>query len=116
MTSLLFRWLVSAVAVGLTAALLSGIHVDGGFATVLWIALVLGLVNAIFGTAVRILTLPIIVVTLGLFALVINAAMLAFTAWLLGSLSIDSFWWALLGSILITVFSLVGDALTGRLR
>ncbi len=75
--------------------------------TYLWIGLLFGLVNAIVGPILRFFTLPFVVLTLGLFLLVINAGMLLLTAWIAERLDIgfhvDGFWSALLGSIVITV-------------
>ena len=108
---LLWHWVVVAIAVGLTAAILPGIHVDGGFGTLLWIALVFGIVDTIIGTIVKLLALPLVILTLGLILLVINAAMLALTAALVDSLSIDGFGWAFLGSILISLIAAVTEML-----
>jgi putative membrane protein len=108
---LLWHWVVVAIAVGLTAAILPGIHVDGGLGTLLWIALVFGIVDTIIGTIVKLLALPLVILTLGLILLVINAAMLGLTAALVDSLSIDGFGWALLGSILISLIAAVTEML-----
>jgi len=66
-------------------------------------ALLLGVVNAIVRPLLILLTLPITVITLGLFLWVINAAMLGLVAWMLSGLTVDGFWSALLGSLLISV-------------
>src|SRR4029450_13762184 len=79
----LLGWLAIAIAVGLTACLLPGMDVDGGFGSLLIIAAVFGLVNAILGSILRVLTIPLTVMTLGLFSLVVNAILLLVTAWLL---------------------------------
>lgn len=100
---IVLRWAAGALAVGLTAALLPGFDVDGGIATLFGIALVLGIVNAVVGTVVRILALPLIVLTLGVVLLAINALMLLLTDGLLDSLEIDGFWWALAGSLVISL-------------
>ena len=105
MVKFLWIWLAVAVAIGLTAWLLPGVDVDGGFGTLVWIAAIFGLVNAVIGTIVRVLTLPLTVLTLGLFALVINALMLLLTDWLLDELEVDGFLTALAASLLISVFS-----------
>jgi putative membrane protein len=98
-------WLAVAVAIGLTAWLLPGVDVEGGFGTLVVIAAAFGLVNAIIGTIVKILTLPLTVLTLGLFALVINALMLLLTDWLVDRLEVDGFLTALAASLLISMFS-----------
>jgi putative membrane protein len=114
---LLLKLVVVAFTIGLTAELIPGIDVDGGFGTLLWIALLFTLVNLFLKPIAQLISLPLIVLTLGLFALVVNTAMLAVTAWLSSSLSIDGFWaafWAaLIISIVLTIFEAVastGDA------
>ncbi|NUP73434.1 MAG: phage holin family protein [Sinomonas sp.] len=87
----------------------------------LFIGLIFGLVNALVRPIIEILSLPVTCLTLGLFALVINAAMLALTAWLSSytpvHLTIDSFFWtAILGAIIISIVSAVMGALLGTNR
>ncbi|HEX7043265.1 MAG TPA: phage holin family protein [Burkholderiales bacterium] len=98
------RWLVGALGLWLAAAVVDGIHVAGA-GTLLLAALLLGVVNAVVRPVLILLTLPITVVTLGLFLLVINAAMLGLVALLLPGLAIDGFFAALLGSILVSIVS-----------
>jgi putative membrane protein len=99
------RWILLAVAIALTTWLVPGIEVDGGFVTFLWIAVVFSFVNVFLGPILHLLSLPITILTLGLFALVVNAALLGITAWLTRDLDIDGFWPALFGGILIAVFA-----------
>jgi putative membrane protein len=99
--------IILAVAIALTTWLLPGIHVSGGVLTYLWIALIFGLVNGILGPVLHFLALPLTALTWGLFAFVVNAALLGITAWLSGDLSIDGFFPALFASILISVFATV---------
>jgi putative membrane protein len=106
---LLIRFVLLALIIGLVAEIVSGIHVNGGFGSLLWIALIFSLVNLILGPILRLLTLPFIVVTLGLFLLVIDAALLGLTAWLTSDLDIDGFWWAVLGGFLIALFSWLAE-------
>ncbi len=96
------RTLVVALGLWLAAELVPGIQVSGT-ATFIWAALVLGVVNALVRPLLIILTLPITVVTLGLFLLVINAAMLGLVAWLFDDFSIAGFWAALLGAIVVSL-------------
>jgi putative membrane protein len=110
----LWTWAVSAVAVGLTAGLLSGVHIDGGFGALLLIALVWGLINGIIGPIARLLSLPLTIITFGLFALVVNALLFLLTAWIVGSLHVDSFWWALLGALIISIVTMVLDGIQRR--
>jgi putative membrane protein len=104
-TRLLQRWLGVAVTVALVVLVLPGIDVDWSPFTFLWIALVFGLVNATLGRILRLLSLPIMLLTLGLFAIVINIALLYVTSWLT-DLHIDSFGAAFGASILISSVSL----------
>ena len=103
----LWIWLALAVAIGLTAWLLPGVEINGGFGSLLLIAAAFGLVNALLGTIVRLLTMPLTVVTLGLFALVVNALMLQITDWWLDRLDVDGFFTALAATVLISLFSTI---------
>jgi putative membrane protein len=112
--ALLLRWLAFAVAFAITAWLLNGMDVSGGFGTYLWLALLFGLLNSVIGTLLRLLTLPLMVVTLGLFAVVINACLLEFLDWISSSFTIDHFFWtAIWGAIILSVVSVALDALLG---
>jgi putative membrane protein len=102
---LALRLVILAAIIGLTAALISGIHVHGGFGSWLWIALLFSVVNLIIGPLARLLSLPLTILTFGLFLLVVNAGLLGLTALLTKQLSIDNFWSALLGGIVISVCS-----------
>jgi putative membrane protein len=108
---LVVRLVVLAAVIGLVSWIVPGIHVHGGFGALLWIAFLFSLVNLILGPIFHLLSLPLIILTLGLFLLVVNAALLAITAWLSSHLAIDSFWSALLGAFLITVFSWLAEML-----
>jgi putative membrane protein len=114
---MVLRLVVLALIIGATAEIISGIHVTGGFFTWLWLALLFSLVNLILGPILRIISIPLIILTLGLFLLVVNAALLGLTALLSSHLSIDNFWSALLGGLLISVFSWLAELilpLSGR--
>jgi putative membrane protein len=102
----LIRILISAlVAYGLTHVL-SGIHIDK-FTTALILALVLAVLNAIVKPILVILTLPITIITLGLFLFVINALIILLGSRLVDGFRVDGFWWALLFSILLSLVSSV---------
>ena len=112
--NLLIRLVISAVATGLTVWLLPGIHLTadttgGKVGTLLIVAAIFGLVNAVVRPLITIAGACLVILTLGLFLFVINALMLLLTAWLAGALGfgfeIDSFWWALLGSIIISIIT-----------
>jgi putative membrane protein len=114
LVALLIRWLVFAAAFAITAWLLNGMDVSGGFGTYLWLALLFGIINSIVGTLLRLLTLPLMVVTLGLFALVINAFLLQLLDWISGHFTIDHFFWtAIWGAIILSIVSVVLDLLVG---
>ncbi len=107
MRHLLIRWAALGVAVALAVRLTDGIDVDGGFVGYVGVAAVLGLVNALIRPVVRSLTLPITLVTLGLFSIVVNALMLLLAAAFSSALSVDGFGQAMFGAIIISVASAV---------
>ena len=99
MVRLLIRWAITAVAVFVAGELVSGIELREGIVSLLIVAGILGLVNALLGTVLRILSIPFLIVTLGLFAIVINMAVLWVTTMLTDRIEIDGFWayvWAAL--------------------
>ncbi len=105
----LLRVVVLAVIFWAVTKIVTGIVVTGGqfglVGTYLWIALIFAVVNTILGPVVRILSLPFVWLTLGLFLFVVNAALLGITAAITDRLQIDSFWSAIAGGFLIAVFS-----------
>jgi len=106
MRGLLLRWLILTFAIMTAAYLFSGIHVSG-FGSALFAALVLGILNAFFRPILFILTLPINVLSLGLFTFVINALLLLMTSGVIGGLVVDGFGSALFGSLFISLVSLL---------
>lgn len=104
MPGFLIRLVIGALGLWLAPALVPGVHI-GGVGTLLLAALLLGVVNAIVRPVLIVLTLPITVVTLGLFLLVVNAAMLGLVAALLPAMAIDGFWSAVFGSIVVSIVS-----------
>jgi putative membrane protein len=86
----------------------------GEYGTYLWIGLIFGVVNAIVGPILRLLSLPFVVLTLGLFLLVVNAALLALTAGLTDRLTIDGFGTAIIGGLIFAVAGWVADQLLDR--
>jgi len=117
MRNFVVRIFVNALALSAAAWLVPGISLSGGFADVLLVALVFGLVNAILKPLVLLLSLPFLLLTLGLFAFVVNAAMLLLTARLTEHLAVSGFGAALLGSLVISVVSAVlGGALKDERR
>lgn len=104
---LILKLLINAAALWAAGELISGIDLDGDFWTILLVALIFGLVNTFIKPILKILSFPVIILSLGLFTLVINAAMLALTAQVSDALSIDGFWSALLGAVIISIISAV---------
>jgi putative membrane protein len=116
MASMLLLWLairlvVLAAIIDLTAHIVPGIHTSGGFAWLLWVAVIFSVINLILGPLFRLLSLPFIILTLGLFLLVVNAALLAITAGISSHLAVDNFGSAVLGGLLIAVFSWLAELL-----
>ncbi|MCK9519403.1 MAG: phage holin family protein [Dehalococcoidia bacterium] len=105
------RWAILAVAVWVAASLIDGIHLDG-FGSTLLVALILGLLNALLRPVLFWITLPLTVLSLGLFLLILNTAMLGLTAWIAGKfddihLAIDGFWDAFWGALIISLVAWV---------
>jgi len=104
MNGILIRWLISAFSILITAYLVDGIHVSG-FLSAFFAAAILGILNAFFRPILFILTLPINILSLGLFTFVINALLLLMVSGVISGLSVDGFWAALFGSLLISLVS-----------
>ena len=102
--SILINWLVSGLAILVTAYLLPGVHVSS-FTSALVAAVVLGVINAFIKPILLILTLPINLLTLGLFTFVVNALVIMLTANLVPGFSVDGFWWALIFSIVLSLIN-----------
>jgi putative membrane protein len=111
---LIVRILASALALGAAAALIQGIAVTGDNAgdqilTLLGVAVIFGLINAIVRPIVLLFTLPLFLLTLGLFTFVVNALMLLLTSWISDRLglpfAVDGFWAAFLGALVISAVS-----------
>ncbi|HKF16780.1 MAG TPA: phage holin family protein [Candidatus Dormibacteraeota bacterium] len=113
MWGLLVGWGLLAIAFFLTTQVVPGIHVKGGAPAYLLAALVFGLVNAILGPILRIATLPLRILTLGLFSLVINAVLLLIAAALPSGLSIDNLWSAIIGGLILSIISALLNAFVG---
>jgi len=110
----LVRWLLLAAALLLVAHLYPGVTVKS-FGSAMIAALVLGLLNALLRPLLVLLTLPVTVLTLGLFLFVINALMFYFAASMLDGLSVASFGAALIGSLIYSLCGMVIDAALERL-
>lgn len=106
MKHLVVKILINAVALMVTANIISGIYADG-FLAVFLAALVLGIVNAVIRPLILLLTLPLNVLTLGLLTFVINGFMLKITSVVVAGFEVNSFWAATLGALVLSVVSTV---------
>jgi putative membrane protein len=104
---LVVHWLVLAVALAVVASLLDSVDVSGGVIGLLGAALLFGLVDAVLGPILRLLTLPLTVITLGLFTLVVNAILLFVASGLSGALEVGGFFPTVLAAFLLSVVSTV---------
>lgn len=109
--AVLVNWLVSALVILSASYLLPGVHV-ANFVTALAAAVVLGIANAFLKPVLVILTLPINILTLGLFTFVINAVLILLTAKIVNGFRVDGFLWALIFAVLIALIRAVLESLT----
>ena len=115
MTKFILRWAINAIALYLAVLILPGIDLRSNLISILWLALIFGLVNALFRPLIQLLTCPLIMLTLGLFTLVINAALLLLVSALIGRdhFKVDGFWTAVFGALIISVVSILLNSITG---
>ena len=115
MNKLLVRLLVNALGLYIAARLVPGIHVGENWLVVVGVALVFGLLNALIRPLLELLTCPLIILTLGLFTLIINAAMLLLTSALSRAVGlafeVEGFWAAFWGALIVSLVSLLMTAL-----
>jgi putative membrane protein len=115
LTRLIISIIVNGLAIGLTAALLPGIHiVPFSYTTLLLLGIVFGVINAIIRPVVNVLSLPITILSLGLWQLVLNALMLYLGSLFISELKIDGFWWAILGGIVMGIIGSILEAIFKR--
>lgn len=127
MTRFITRWVINAVAIALAVYFVPGIDLGGDLISLVWLALIFGLVNAILRPIIKLFTFPIIILTLGLFSLVINS----FLFWLTSTIgqgfgmglniADPVFWNSLLGGLVVSIVStilsvILKDELKGRRR
>ena len=98
---------ICSTALSAAAYVVTGIELTGGTGDVLVVALVFGLVNALLKPLAMLLSLPFLILTLGLFTFVVNAAMLMITAGLMDALTVEGLWAAVLGSVVVSVVSTI---------
>jgi len=110
MTKFILRWVINAVALFLAVYLIPGVALEGNWVSILWLALIFGLINAFLRPLLKLLTCPLIILTLGLFTLLINT----FLFWLTSQVgqafgigfTVDGFWSAFLGGLVVSVVSI----------
>ncbi len=112
MKGIVVRTLIIAAGIWVADKLVPGIHVSSGSA-LLFAAIALGLINALVRPLIVLLTLPFTLLTLGLFLLVVNAAMLQLADWFVSGFSVDGFFSAVFGSIVVGLVSWVASAFVG---
>lgn len=113
MTKFILRWVINAIALYLAVLVLPGIDLRSGMVSIIWLALIFGLVNALFRPLIQLLTCPLIMLTLGLFTLVINTFLFWLTSVIGQSFGLaltiaEPVWWnAFLGGLVVSVVSVV---------
>jgi len=112
MRGVLIRWVILTIAIMLTSYLLPGIQVSTVYSAFISAA-ILGVLNAVLRPVLIILTLPINVLTIGLFTLLINAGMLKLTASIISGFYVHGFWTAVFGALIISIISWLLNALIG---
>lgn len=123
MNRFILRWMINAVALYVAVLIVPGLRLESNWLSVVWLALIFGFVNALLRPVLKFLTCPLIVLTLGLFSLLINA----FLFWLTAQvgqffgihLTVEGFWPALFGAVIVSLVSVVlslvfKDELKGR--
>lgn len=109
----LLHWVFSAVSLLIVAHFVPGFHVNG-FLYAMLAAAIIGLVNATLGLFLKIITFPIIIVTFGLFMIVINACMLKFASYFTPGFEVQDWWAALWGSLILSLLHFVFRRLTTK--
>lgn len=101
---MLIKFLATIIAIFVTARILPGVHVDN-FMTIVIVSILLGVVNTFVKPILIFLTLPATIVTLGLFLFIINALMVLLVDLFVEGFSVESFWWALAFSLIVSLIS-----------
>ena len=113
MRGLVIRWVVSAVALYLTSLVVRGIEVQG-IGSLFFAAATIGILNALVRPVILLLTLPLNILTLGLFTLVVNAAMLKLASEVVRGFEVHGFWSALGGWLLLSLFTFLINVVIGE--
>jgi putative membrane protein len=104
---ILLRWAIIGVAFAIAVQLLDNITITGGFWGYVWVSALFGLVNAFIGTVLKILTLPLTIITLGISALLVNTGLLFLTAAISKHLQIHGFWTGIWAALIISLVSVI---------
>ena len=115
MTKFILRWIINAIAIFLAIKFVPGIHLESLF-SIIWLALIFGLANAFLRPLLKLLTCPLIILTLGLFLLVLNAGMLWITALIVPGFRVHGILPALLGSMILSIVGMIWKAATKKPR
>lgn len=127
MTKFILRWVINAIGLYLAILILPGIDLTSGLVSIIWLALIFGVINALFAPVLKFLTCPLILLTLGLFTLVINTFLFWLTSVVGQSFGLnlvisDPVWWnAFLGGLVVSIVSVIltlilKDEMKGRRR
>ncbi|MGI9653484.1 phage holin family protein [Chryseobacterium sp. RLHN22] len=108
--NLIIRLLITAIVAFLLTKVLPGVHFEG-FSTAVIFAVVLGLLNLIVKPVLSLFGLPLTIITLGFFALVINAIIILIADYFIDSMNIDGFWWAFIFSILLSIITSLANSM-----
>ena len=108
MATLLVKWLISALGIFVVGRYLPGIHVPD-YKIALIVALVLAVLNVTLRPILKLVSFPITFVTLGLFALIVNGFVFWLVPFIVKSFVIDTFWWAVLGAIIVSIITEILD-------
>ncbi len=106
--TLIVKWLIYALAIFLVGNFLPGFHVDE-YTTALWAGALLGVLNVTIRPLLKLLALPITLLTLGLFSLIINGFMFSIAAKFIEGFTVDGIWWAVLGAVIVSAIATVGN-------
>jgi putative membrane protein len=112
---LLLKWLIMAVSIIISTYLIPGVRVSG-FLAALWVALFLGIVNILIKPILILITLPINILTLGLFTFVINALLILLASSMIKGFEVSGFWVAVLFSVVLSLINYVLGRLLGTKR
>ncbi|MEN4761094.1 MULTISPECIES: phage holin family protein [unclassified Chryseobacterium] len=108
--NLILRLLITAIVAFLLTKILPGVHFDG-FSTAVIFAIVLGILNLIVKPVLSLFGLPLTIITLGFFALVINAIIILIADYFIDSMKVDGFWWAFIFSILLSIITSLANSM-----